>query len=67
MIGLPICRRISSRAASGAKVSPEWRSVFSSSPTSRSCSLMRRLGSETPTPSGRNVSCSRRISSSNCG
>ena len=45
----------------------EWRSVFSSSPTVRNCSLIRRLGSETPTPSGRNVSCSRRSSSSKCG
>ena len=52
---LPICSRISSRATSGASVNPECRAVPIKSPTIRSSSLIRRLGSETLTPSGRKV------------
>jgi len=66
-IDLPIWRRISSRAASGASVRPECRSVVNTAPMARSCSLTRRLGTEMLTSNGRSAACKATISSSKCG
>ena len=59
--------RLAAAEASGAKVSPERRSVFKRWLRTCNCSLTRRLGTEMLTPSGRNVSCNRRTNSSKWG